>query len=130
MANREEKNKKQRAKRRANNNLHTRLYEKTVSGFLMRLYRNMKSRILGIQYKKKHLYENKCLLSKENFYEWSKMNETFILLFNQWKESNYERRLTPSVDRINSAIGYTLENMEWVPFHVNCSRGSKSRNSK
>jgi len=43
---REEKNEKQRRLRDANGNYYTKKYEKTPKGFLMRLYRNMKSRIL------------------------------------------------------------------------------------
>jgi hypothetical protein len=31
-------------------------YEKTPKGYLMRTYRNMKSRVLGIQHKKAHIY--------------------------------------------------------------------------
>lgn len=92
----------------------------------MRAYRNMQSRVYGIQWRKAHLYAGKPILDKQDFYEWSLNNDTFEGLFAAWEESGYERRLTPSVDRIDSSLGYTLENMEWVPFHVNCSRGAKS----
>ena len=39
------KNEKQRLSRKLNNNLHTKKYEKTKKGFLVRLYRNMLSRV-------------------------------------------------------------------------------------
>ena len=39
-------------------------YEKTPKGFLMRLYRNMKSRVKGVQQAKHHLYEHCELLRK------------------------------------------------------------------
>lgn len=123
-------NRKQRERRKFNNNADVKKYEKTKPGFLMRCYRNMKSRITGVQSKKAHLYAGKDILSKEEFYSWSESSQTFHDLFTSWENSGYERRLTPSVDRIDSRHGYLIENMEWVPFFVNCSRGGKVKNSK
>lgn len=120
-------NEMQRKRRKLNNNADVKKYEKTKSGFLVRCYRNMKSRILGIQSKKSHLYSGKSLLTKEEFYLWSKSNQSFHDLFVAWETSGYERRLTPSVDRIDSRFGYDIANIEWVPFYINCSRGGKSK---
>lgn len=120
----------QREHRKKNNNILTRNYEKTKKGFLMRLYRNMKSRVSGAQKMKAHLYEGKDLLNKEDFYDWAFTSITFHRLWKYWEESGFERRLTPSVDRVNSKLGYSIENMEWVQFHVNCSRGSASPRHK
>lgn len=114
----------QRERRRKSGNSNTKNYEKTPNGFLMRLYRNMKSRVEGVQKEKFYLYVGKSLLSKEDFYEWSRNSEEFALLFNNWKDSNYKRTLTPSVDRVDSSKGYTLDNMEWVIFSENCRRAS------
>lgn len=123
----EQKNKRQREYRKKIGDIHTKRYEKTKPGFLMRSYRNMKSRILGIQKKKHHLYFGKELIEKEQFYNWSLNNNEFHYLFKQWQESNYQRRLTPSVDRVDSRKGYSLDNMEWVPFYINCSRVAKNQ---
>lgn len=90
------------------------LYEKTPQGFLMRAYRNMKSRVTGVQKKKWHLYKGKDLLSKEDFYLWSKANGDFWRLFKTWKMSEHDQKLTPSVNRIDSNKGYTVDNMEWL----------------
>lgn len=123
----EQKNERQREYRKRIKNKPTIAYEKTKKGFLVRLYRNMKSRVEGVQKLKIHLYEGKYLLDKDVFYEWALSSEEYHSLFEAWENSNYERRLTPSVDRINSAYGYELNNIEWVPFHENCRRGCKSR---
>ena len=64
----EEKLKWQRERRKNNGNASTKKYEKTKNGFLMRCYRNMKSRITGVQKQKAHLYVGKSLLEKELFY--------------------------------------------------------------
>lgn len=125
---REEENRKQRERRKRNGNSVTRKYEKTINGFLMRLYRNMESRTSGIQKQKYHLYKNKFLLDREIFYEWAKSSEEFKIMFKMWEDSNYERKLTPTVDRENSELGYTLDNMRWLTHSENSRLGSISRN--
>lgn len=100
-------------------------YEKTKKGFIMRLYRNMQSRICGIQKVKIHLYKNKYLLPRSEFYSWSENNKAFLNLFNEWEKSNYDRKITPSVDRIDSSLGYAIPNMEWVTHSENSRRGAK-----
>jgi len=102
-------------------------YEKTPKGFLMRLYRNMKSRVEGIQKIKFHLYKGKSILNKDEFYIWATGSSKFKLLFKDYEDSNYDRKLAPSVDRINSDKGYNLNNMEFVTMSENSRRGSLSR---
>ncbi len=70
-------------------------YEKTKKGFLMRLYRNMQSRVTGVQKAKWHLYKGKELLPRQEFYDWAENNRDFHSLFTQWEQSDYDRRLTP-----------------------------------
>lgn len=118
---------RQRISRKENKNKHTHKYEKTHRGFLMRLYRNMQSRIEGVQRTKAHLYSGLNLLAREEFYCWAMSDPTFYTLFENWKQSGYERKLTPSVDRIDSSVGYTLDNMEFVTMSENSRRGDISR---
>lgn len=117
----------QRKHRKLTGNLDTKKYEKTKRGFLMRLYRNMQSRITGIQKQKAHLYAGKNLIEREVFYVWAMSNITFHHLFDTWEKAEYPRKCTPSVDRINSNIGYVLDNMEWVTMSENSSRGAKNK---
>lgn len=117
----------QRARRKANGNADVHKYEKTKRGFLMRLYRNMQSRIKGVQTTKAHLYVGLNLLAREHFYCWSMDDPTFHMLFAVWEDSNYDRKLTPSVDRIDSTEGYHIDNMEWVTHSENSRRGAKSK---
>jgi len=113
----------QRERRRRQNNNVTKKYEKTKKGFLMRLYRNMKSRIEGIQKVKIHLYLDKDILDKQEFYKWSLNNPAFHELFDKYEKSGFERKLSPSVDRINPDKGYSLDNMEFITMSENSSRG-------
>lgn len=112
----------QREYRRKHGNGHTHKYEKTPNGFLMRLYRNMQSRVTGVQAKKAHLYRGLPILPREDFYAWAKAHPDFAQMFEEWKTAGYSRKLTPTVDRINSAEGYTLSNMRWLTHSVNSSR--------
>jgi len=104
-------------------------YEKTKKGYLMRCYRNMKSRVTGIQWRKKHLYQGKDILTKEDFYNWSLGDESFNRLFKQWEELGKPPRKGPSIDRIDNSLGYIPGNIQWVTFSENCRRGALSKNS-
>jgi len=124
------RNEWQRNHRAKTNSIHTKKYEKTTSGFLMRLYRNMQSRITGVQKQKYHLYEGKFLLSRQEFYDWAKNSSKFYELFESYKNANWDRKLAPSVDRVDSSKGYLIENMEWVTHSENSRRGNISKNEK
>jgi hypothetical protein len=113
------KNANQRARRAVSSNAHTKRYEKTPDGFLMRAYRNMKSRITGVQKREFHLYKGLSLLPKQEFYEWARSNPEFWRLFKLWVKSDYNRKLTPSVNRIDPDDGYVLGNIEWVTHSIN-----------
>ena len=102
-------------------------YEKTPKGFLMRMYRNMTSRIKGIQKIKFHLYKGKSILPKEEFYAWAESHPKFLELYNTYVFSGYQMKLAPSVDRINPDLGYELSNMEWVTHSENGRRSSITR---
>ncbi len=91
-------------------------------GFLMRAYRNMLSRVVGIQKKKAHLYEGLTILPKSHFYAWALAEESpFWPLWHRWQKRDRDRRFTPSIDRIDAERGYTLDNMRWVTFSANCA---------
>jgi hypothetical protein len=120
-------NERQREYRKNNKNKVVRKYEKTEKGFMMRLYRNMKSRVSGVQKQKFHLYQGKTLLSKEEFYEWFKNNKDKDELFRKYEESGFDRKLAPSVDRIDSSKGYELDNIRLITHSENSRLGLISR---
>lgn len=116
--------------RKLNNNANTKKYEKTKNGFLVRTYRNMKSRVEGVQKLKAHLYVGKELLSKIEFYNFSLNDSNFHKLFLEWESSNYSRKLTPSIDREISTEGYNLKNIRWITHSENSRLGALSRFKK
>ncbi len=123
----EQRNAYQREYRKKKGNLYTYRYEKTIPGFLMRCYRNMESRITGVQKKKWHLYKGLSLLNRQDFYALSKNDWTFYELWLDWVKSDYDRKLTPSVNRIDSGRGYEPDNIEWITHSENSRLGAISR---
>lgn len=105
---------RQKNYRKKTNNSNTKIYEKTFKGFLVRTYRNMKSRVTGIQKKKAHIYLGLEILSKEEFYKFSINNEAYKNLYINWKQKEHNRKLTPSINRINPDLVYILDNIEWI----------------
>jgi hypothetical protein len=128
---REEANERQRLQRQASGNAYTKRYEKTVNGFLMRAHRNMRSRAFGIQAKKAHLYSHIVdVVGRSEFYEWAKSDSSFAQLWSQWVASGHDRKLTPSVDRVDSNGDYVLNNMQWITHSENSRRGGFSTRNK
>lgn len=117
----------QRERRARTNNETTKKYEKTKSGKLMRSYRNMISRVKGIQVLKSHLYAGKAILEKQEFYDFSFADKAFNDLYDAWVLSNFDRKLAPSIDRIDTSKGYTLENIRWITHSENSKLGAISR---
>lgn len=111
---------RQRERRRMNNNADTRKYEReNPKGFLMRVYRNMKSRVVGVQAREAQYYVGLPLLSKEEFYEWSLADVAFWDLWFTWQHTGRQRRDAPSIDRKDVTLGYVLDNIRWVTQAVN-----------
>lgn len=117
----------QREYRKKTANSVTKKYERTKKGKLMRCYRNMQSRITGVQWRKSHLYEGKELLPRDDFYDWAIASPDFHKLYSEWEASGFDRKLAPSVDRIDSDVGYVIGNMEWVTHSENSRRGAISK---
>lgn len=103
-----------------------RRYEKTPFGFLTRTYRNMLSRVTGVQKNKSHLYKGKEILAKADFLKWSLNNSSFLYLLESYRESNYDLKKCPSIDRIDSSKGYILSNMRWISLSENGRLGGKN----
>jgi hypothetical protein len=108
-------NAKQRERRRRDGNSDTRKYEReNPKGFLMRVYRNMHSRVTGVQKREAQYYVGLALLSRETFYLWILADPDFLRLWAEWQDAGRPQRLTPSVDRKDVLLGYELFNIRWV----------------
>lgn len=103
-------------------------HERTPQGFLTRTYSNIQQRVNGQQAAKAHIYKGLPLLSRAAFYNWARDNADFWQLYRRWVWSDYARRLTPSVARIEAHKGYALGNMVWLTAGTSSALGNKNRN--
>jgi len=116
----------QKQRRKLTSNSDTKKYEKTYKGYLMRKYRNMQSRVTGVQSKKAHLYLGLEILPRDDFYDWALSSDEFYLLFESYKTSEFDRKLAPTVDRIDPKIGYIISNMRWLTHSENSRLTSRN----
>lgn len=60
------------------------------------------------------------LIGKEEFIEFCKDNENEIReMWENWRANNYERKLTPSLDRIDNNKGYVRGNLQFLTLFEN-----------
>lgn len=102
-----------------------RRYHKTRKGKLMLTFNNMNRRVHG--YVKPHLYKGLEICDRGAFYDWSLDSHSFESLYNDWVDSDFKRRLSPSIDRINTSKGYVLGNIQWITHSENSQKGAISR---
>jgi len=86
----------------------------------------MLSRVLGVQWRKFHLYGGLSILPKKEFYNWAITHPEYKKLFSAYVASGYNRKLAPSIDRVDSTKGYFLENMRWLTHSENSRLGAIS----
>lgn len=96
-------------------------YKATIDRFLSNIYTRMLQRVRGLNTRNPHLFKGKPILEREFFKMWSKNHPEFLILYKQWVISEFNNKLTPSVNRLDSSRGYTIDNMEWVTFSQNCT---------
>lgn len=95
-------------------------HKATIDRFLSNLYIRMNQRIQGKNTRNPHLFKGKSIMPRDVFKEWAKNHPDFLKLYKQWFISGFDQKLTPSVNRLDSSRGYTLDNVEWVTFSNNC----------
>ena len=61
--------------------------------------------------------------TKEEFLEWSLVNDGFNKNYQNWLESG-KKWDSPSVDRVNPELPYRLDNIEWTSWWLNWSKGN------
>lgn len=102
-------------------------YGKTLGGKIMMSYHNMRGRVLGLQARKAHLYKGLPIMPRHEFYTWALKDERLKEVFAIWVASGYSKRLSPSVNRIDPALGYVAGNIEWLTHSENSRLGSISQ---
>jgi len=103
------------------NHIHNKSWLKTKQGYLSKTYATMKKRVTSIN---EPNYYGIDLLPKFDFYEFSKLDSSFIRLFNEYEKNGFKPRTGPSIDRIDPNMGYTLSNIRWITHSENSRNAS------
>lgn len=83
------------------------------------MFQYMKTRVRR-NYKNKKVY-----FTKEEFLKWILVNNDYIRIFNEWEKSNFNRKLCPTVDRIDNNKDYSFDNIQILTHSENCKKGNK-----
>lgn len=109
---------------RAKNPKKSSIYRKTFKGYFSEVYSRMRKRINGGDER----YIGFSIMDKS---DWKRfLDATFperALLFEAWKESGHQLRMSPSIDRIDSKIGYTFGNCRWLVQWENSAIGGRAK---
>lgn len=99
--------------------------KKTKSGWYTNMYNNMKQR-------NKKKFSKDLPFTKQEFIQWIENNykEKFDLLFKNYLESDCDKYLAPSIDRIDDYDSYHFGNMQLITWRENDLKGSNSIKTK
>lgn len=71
--------------------------------------------------------EGKGIMSRQEFFEWCKDFDNlnvFIAIYFDWAFNGFNRWDSPSIDRIDSEIGYVAGNIQWLSYSENCKKNN------
>ena len=95
-------------------------YRRTKVGLIGQIYSHQKSKSRKRNY-------NPPSYTKQELVDWTLNQPKFHALFAEWKLSNYNVNLTPSVDRKNDYISYTINNIQIMTWEENSKKGGTDR---
>ena len=93
-------------------------YQKTKNGLITILFNAQNSRI-------KQYYKVKQDYNREWFMKWCLSQDIFHSLYDSWVDSEYNRDLKPSIDRIDDNYSYLKNNIQIVTWKENRDKAYK-----
>lgn len=97
---------------------------RTRVGKVVLTFRQMQSRVRG---QNSPQYYGLTLLPRAAFESWALSDPTYDKLFDIWATNDFSKLLSPSIDRIDPAQGYTIDNMQWVTTSANSRKARLQR---
>lgn len=96
-------------------------YYRTIDGLVARIYSHQRYNSV---HKRNHPYPE---YTKAELKSWLLAQPTFNSLWEAWVTSNYNKSITPSIDRINKDIHYTMDNIQLLTWDENNKKGRLER---
>ena len=96
-------------------------YSKSYGGYLKRRWTKMARRV-----KESPGYVGLPICTMEEFMRWAE-GSVYPTMFYAWKAAGHPMKLAPTVDRIRPELGYTIENLQWLPYAANARKGNLQR---
>jgi hypothetical protein len=109
---------------------YTHKHKSSINSYLGSSYYCIRRRVLGKSTHNRGNWKGKPLVPPEVFKFWARNNPEFLKLYKIYATNGYPMSLAPSVNRIDSNGGYTLDNMEWMTHSQNSAlSGSVRKNN-
>jgi len=106
----------------------------TINAYLSRSYSGMKRRIEGRgggnREGETKYWKGKPILPRDVFMTWAKNHPDFLSLYKRYVMSDFDIKLAPSVNRMDSNKGYVLGNIEWLTQSQNSALAGTVRKMK
>lgn len=88
--------------------------------FLKHLHSKLKQRCTNPNEKYSAIYFGKQYCDQKTFLDKFKNNSQYLEVFFKWVHSGWSKNMAPSVDRIENAGDYIIENLQILQMGVNC----------
>ena len=98
----------------------TQNWRKTKNGIISNIYNHEKESSI----KRGHTPPE---YTQKELKEWVFSQKKFHTLYNEWVKSNYNKNLTPSVDRKEDLINYRMDNIQIMTFGENRAKPSRGQ---
>jgi len=107
--------------------LWARKYRRTLKGFIEAKYSAMSKRVRGKDKNCLNTVAGLPIISRKEFYSWTYTQPNIFILFKDYKDSNFQFKLCPTIDRIDPTKGYVISNMRFITQSEN-AKGSRWNN--
>lgn len=98
-------------------------YQKTKKGLCSKIYQNQKLNC-------RRRGRPSPTYTMIELREWMFSQKKFHVLFDNWKRLDFQKAYSPSVDRIDDKISYTMANIQLMTWEENNQKGYNSRRGR
>lgn len=101
-------------------------YRTNPDRYLKHKYYMMRRRCTHLTKSHESYFGRDCLSMDEWTAFCLETKEIFLCLFHQWQDGGFQRKESPSIDRIDNSKGYIMGNLQWITQSQNSRKHTKS----